>query len=99
MAIEITPQLVSGGSAALKAFVQQVEGWEADFIGQQFYDDGATIVFQTWNSASASGTAEQASQACANALYNSVANAGYGDKVTLAQCAEAASIVLAVAAP
>lgn len=80
---------IQAGAAALKAYVESIDGWEADFIGDQVYQDGASEVIQAADNAQANLTA-----AGGAALMASIVAAGYGDRVTQDQCNAGAAAVL-----
>lgn len=96
----MTDSDLAAGVAALKAYVQQIDGWEADFVSAQAYSDGASIVITTYDGAGvvgnpAPGQLDLISAECASKLYASIQSAGYGSKVTPDQCAQASQAVIA----
>lgn len=96
----MTDNDLSVGVTALKTYVEQIDGWEADFVPDQAYQDGATTVINTWDSSAPvppnDTDAEALKQdACGMALFQAITAAGYGDKVTAEQCASAANAIIA----
>lgn len=88
-----TPTQLAAGETALKAYVQQAEGWEAAFVPEQAYVAGATdVVKAALASADQSPAGRQA--AGQKALRAAIDSAGYGHEVTDAMCAAGAAAVL-----
>lgn len=93
----MNPNDISAGEPALKAYVTAIEGWQANLIREPIYQHGTVAIIQA-----ADGGQDQAPGARAvaggRALYNAIVAAGYGNRVTAAQCIAAASLVLTAVA-
>jgi hypothetical protein len=84
---------LAAGEAALKAYVQQAEGWKAAFVPEQAYVTGASDVIAAANaSADQSSAGRQA--AGQKALRAAIDATGYGGDVTDAMCTAGAAAVL-----
>lgn len=81
------------GEAALKAFVQQAEGWEAEFVPESIYPEGATEIV---NAADAAADQSETGRIAAGAaaIQNSITAAGYGSYITPELCEGASVSVL-----
>lgn len=93
----MTDQDLAAGVPPLKAYVQQIEGWEADFITDDVYTDGVTTIVNAWDSVGQADNVDAVDLKyanCAMALYQSISAAGYGSDVTVEQCSEAAKLVI-----
>lgn len=94
-----TQQDIDAGAQALKNYVESIDGWEADFVPWGTYEQGSELVLNEWDGdggAPANPDAVATKQAsCGLTLYQTISNAGYGDRVTADQCAAAAVAVLA----
>ena len=97
----MTDAEVVAGAAALKAYVEQIDGWEANFVSDDTYTAGSTEVIQYWDQKNPTNDlsdpdAEATLIAnCGLALYQSISAAGYGSSVTPDQCVSAAQAVMA----
>jgi hypothetical protein len=86
-------QIVTG-AAALSAYLQSVDGWEARFIPASDLSEGAALIISAANKGpDQSALGRQAAGGAA--LFKAISAAGYGDKVTPAECRDAAGKVLA----
>ena len=88
---------LAAGEAALKSFVEKIDGWEADFVPTSIYAQGVTEIISAWDAAPVAGDAqaEHAKEAdCGSVLYQSIVKAGYGNQVTPDQCQEAVLAVI-----
>lgn len=83
---------IATGAAALRAYVQTIDGWEASFVPDNVYSQGSQEVLAVLDAVPP--PAPPASKPAGNALFLSITNAGYGDQVTLDQCVAAAQAVI-----
>ena len=96
----MTDTEVAAGVAALKAYVEQIDGWEADFVSDSTYQQGAIEVIQEWDKENPTNEQDDPAAAatlianCGLILFQQISAAGYGDKVTADQCATAAQAVM-----
>lgn len=96
----MTQQDIDTGAAALKAYVQSIDGLEAAFVPWNDYEQGAEIILKTWdigNPQNAPGNPDSDATAyaeCGLALYKVISDAGFGDRVTPDQCAAGAAAVI-----
>ena len=91
-------QDIETGATALKAYVQSVDGWEANFVPWNDYEQGAQVVMTKWDSGGKPANPEALASlhaACGTALFKVISDAGYGEKVTQEQCAAGANAVIA----
>lgn len=84
---------IEAGAQALRAYVTSVDGWEANFVPWNDYEQGAQLVLSTWDAGAPQNDATYVK--CGNALYATISAAGYGNQVTVAQCTAGARAVLA----
>ncbi len=84
---------IEAGAQALRNYVASVDGWEANFVPWNDYEQGAQLVLSTWDDSSAPDATTYIK--CANALYKTISDAGYGSQVTVDQCKAGAKAVLA----
>lgn len=90
----MTPQDLSAGEPALKAYVQAIEGWKASWIPEANYQQGTSAIIHAADSGKDQSPGGRAN-AGGRALYSAISSAGYGNEVTPAQCTAAAGQVLA----
>lgn len=91
---------IDAGAQALKTYVESIDGWEANFVPWGTYEQGAQIVLSAWDSvgqADNSDALDLKKANCGMALYKSISDAGYGDRVTVEQCESGAVAVLSAA--
>jgi hypothetical protein len=89
-----TQAQITAGAAALSAYLQSVDGWEARFIPASDLSEGAALIISAANKGpDQSALGRQAAGGAA--LFKAISAAGYGDKVTPAECRDAAGKVLA----
>jgi len=91
------------GEAALRAYVNKIEGWKAAFVPEQACRDGAIDVIRAWDAMPQPLPTPDAQEigyaACGSALMAAITNAGYGSDVTAEECmAGATAVVTAVVA-
>jgi len=82
------------GATALKNYVMQIDGWEANFVPWGTYESGSQLVLNAWDSSTDSDAAMKET-ACGMTLYKVISDAGYASRVTEEQCAAGAHAVLA----
>lgn len=87
----------TAGAAALKAYVEKIDGWEADWIPEADYEAGVDAIVMAAD-ASQDQTPAGRQAAGGAALLKAITAQGYGGKVTADQCNEAAAVVLAAIA-
>ena len=90
---------INKGAQALMAYVQSVDGWEANLVPWSAYASGAQIVITKWDSIGAADNPDALAlkkATCGMALYTAIYHAGYGQQITAEQCAAGADAVLAV---
>jgi len=85
------------GEAALKAYVDQIEGWKASWIPEAVFQTGDLDIIGAADAATDQSLAGRQAAGAA-ALNAAIVAAGYGDDVAPAQCASAAAAVLAAVA-
>jgi len=86
------------GATALKNYVMQIDGWEANFVPWGTYESGSQLVLDAWDSAGQADNPDALDlkkASCGMALYKAISNAGYASRVTADQCAAGANAVLA----
>lgn len=89
---------IAAGEAALTAYVDRTEGFEAYFVPEQAERDGAIDIIKQMDSVGKpdnTDAAELLQAACGMALFQAIGAAGYGNDVTAEQCSEAAGEVIA----
>lgn len=79
-----TQAQIEAGAQALENYVESIDGFEAYFISQSTYEQGAQIILNAADVTTAGA-----------ALYADISNAGYANDVTPDQCNAAAAAVLA----
>ena len=90
----MTDEDIDIGEAALKAYVERVDGFEAWFVQEQAYRDGAIDVIKVMDASGASTDTNALYTACGQALYKAISDAGYSNDVTLDQCVSGATAVV-----
>lgn len=84
---------IEAGAQALRNYVASVDGWKANFVPWNDYEQGAQLVLSTWDASAPQNDATYVK--CANVLYKTISDAGYGNQVTVEQCKAGAKAVLA----
>jgi len=74
---------IESGANAIKARVYALAGWKANFLPWSDYEAGSRIVLGTFDQGKAVAD-------CGQALYDTIAKAGYGSQVNVEQCTDVA---------
>ena len=84
-------------AAALKSYIESIEGWEAAFVPESDYEAAVDLIV---TAADASADQSDAGRQAAGgaALLKAITAQGYGNRVTADQCSAAAGVVLAATA-
>ena len=93
----MTPADTTAGAAALKAYVQSVDGLEAFLVTEADYEAGANVVIQQWDSLGpmTNPNSEAMGRAsCGDVLYQDITEEGYSSAVTAQQCMAGADAVI-----
>lgn len=93
----MTNQDIAVGEAALRAYVNEIEGWKAAFVPEQACRDGAIDIIKAWDSCGPLPTPDAQAigyATCGSALMTAIAKAGYGDDVTAEECLTGATRVV-----